>query len=732
MRVRSPAKPCPRQGRTIAAGVLTALAVLLLAGPVVGQSPPPPAGMAWGTGELPYTPLLTPQQRAALREALSGKRALWHVERLARYDRSAPSDGLDRAMQYIARELKAAGLEPVETTYKSDGKAVWWLEPAPPAWTCDAAELWIEAPERRQLADWGTDPIRVARFSTSCDVTADLVEVTADEPRLDVEGKIVLVALDAQALQQKVLEAGALGLLLAPADVPEGDEISGAVYASSLSPALEDWKTNRFAFNLSATEAGVIRASLSAGKGVRVRATITNARLVPGTCPIVSASIKPLGHSEERIVLVAEVAGPKPGANAVSGAAALLSIARTYKELTDAGVLAPPVRAVEFLFVPDVDGACAYVQQQRKHLDDVVAVIHLGVVGTDTERGVGRGAELHIADGGWVLHNCLSYLVEDFGRHAALSEMLDVAGSGAPLRLDVHARGPIAAHTVFYSEPARRPAVSISFFPDAATATSIDTPDQLDPTALKRAMYMAMGTAYVLAATPRQDRDRFKGLIGPYVEHDLQGSLQAISLLVSKTPREQRAAMQYRWSRLMARNLTRLTETIASLDVLLPPYPGESPETDRDKTRQSYEGHAQMINEALSGVPSGPEAETMTKQLLEQEKQLFRETPYLLWRGPISEALLRRLAPAALPVPEAVDVTALLGLVDGTRSLFDVWIEHEAMKWINLPLPTQPTDQLVTPPPADCDETIAFLRRCEQAGVIRIEARQVPAPKQNN
>ena len=552
-------RPAIRPLKTILASILTPLGVLLLAGAAIGQPPSTPSGE--GADQVPYTPPLSPQQRTALAEALSGKSALWHVERLARYDRSAPSEGLDRAMQYIARQLKTAGLDPVETTtYQSDGKAVWWVEPAPPAWTCDAAELWIEAPERRQLADWGTDPIRVARFSTSCDVTADLVEVTGNESGLDVEGKIVLVARDAQALQQKVLEAGALGLLLAPAQMPESDELGDAVYPSSLSPALEDWKTNRFAFNVSATEAAVIRASLSAGKRVSVRAKIVNARTAPAQCPIVSASINPRGQTEGRVLLVAEVAGPKPGANAVSGAAALLGVARAYKELTDSGVLGPPVRAVEFLFVPDVDGACAYVEQQREHLGDIVAVIHLGVVGTDTERGPGKGAELQIADGGWLLPNCLAYLVEDFGRHVAQSNLVDVAGSGAPLSLHVHARGPVAAHTVFYFGAARRPAVSISFFPDAATGTSTDTPERLDPTALKRTMYMALGTAYVLAATLPQERERFKSLIDLYAGRDLLGGPQAIMLLVPDTPEAQIAWTQYRYGRLLARNMMRLTE----------------------------------------------------------------------------------------------------------------------------------------------------------------------------
>lgn len=709
------------------AGTFVVLVALLLAGYVIAQEPPPEDEQQPGPGQVPYNPMLAPAQRAALAENLSGKAAAWHVERLARYHRPAPSVGLDRAMRYIARELRAAGLDPVETTYKSDGKATWWVEPAPPAWTCDAAELWIQKPERRQLADWSTDPIRVARFSTSCDVTADVVEVTGQEARLDVKGKIVLVQRDAQALREMAFEEGALGLLLTPEDVPESSELRGAVHASTLSPALDDWETNRFAFNISATEAAIIRASLNTGKRVRVKALIKNARTAPSSCPIVSASISPASPTQrERVVLVAEVAGPKPGANGLSGAAALLGVAKAYKALTDARVLRLPERGIEFLFVPDVHGACAYLAQHRERLDEIVAVIHLGVVGTDTERGPGKGRELHIADGGWLLPNCLPYLVLDFGRYVAQSGLVDVAGSGAPLSLRVHSRGPVAPHSVFYSGPAARPAVSISFFPDASTATSIDTPERLDPTALRRVMYMATGTAYVLAATPLDDRMRFKPLIGPYVERDTLGCLEAIALLVPEVPKERVAWAHHRYGKLMDRNLTRLERTIESLDVFLPPHPDEPPGDYGARAREIYGQGAVMIDERFYALPRGAEVEAKIKELQKEEARLRRETPHLLWRGPVTEDLLRRRAPAALPVPEAIDVPVLFGVMDGVRPLFNVWSEHEAMKWIGLPFPAPPKKILLVPPGAGLDETIAFLRRCEKAGIIRIEALKIP------
>jgi hypothetical protein len=178
--------------------------------------------------------------------------------------------------------------------------------------------------------------------------------------------------------------------------------------------------------------------------------------------------------------------------------------------------------------------------------------------------------------------------------------------------------------------------------------------------------------------------------------------------------------------------MMRLTETTASLDVLLPGRDSGLPQTRTSKSEDFYQACVQLILEEFSRLPRSTQVEVTAMHLQKQETLLRSETLHLLWRGPLTDELLRRQAPEALPVPEAVDVAVLLGLVDGQRSLFDVWIEHEAMKWVGLPSSSPPKDKLVTPPAAAPDEVIAFLRRCEQAGVIRIETRQVPTPKQNN
>jgi len=461
---------------------------------------------------------------------------------------------------------------------------------------------------------------------------------------------------------------------------------------------------------------------------VRVRAAITNARTAPATFPIVSAKIGPTGTAEagKHVLLVAEVAGPKPGANGLSGAGALLALARSYKELVDQGALIPPERTIEFLFVPDVHGACAYLSTHRDDLDNMLAVIHLGVVGTDTDTGPGKGRPLQIADGGWLVNSYLPYMALTFARYVAQSDLVDVAGSGAPMTAAVHSRGPLTAQTAFYAAPAHRPTVSLSFFPDVITNTNLDTPDTLDPTALKRTMYIALGTAYAIATPRQQEIAQFGPLVSYYVNRDTAGAFGIFSSIVATTPKDQLAWAYYRCEAIMGENDIRVQETLDSIRDLAPPGAEDSASTFSSKGHTAYSDRARAVEGLYHQRCDAQKLGISTKNFTKDNARLRRETPFMLWNGPVTTELLQRRAPEALPVPEGIDVPALFGFINGTRRLPEIWSEHEATKWIGLPYPLPRDKRIAIPAPAKHDETIAFMRRCAKAGVIRIEKSDRP------
>ncbi|MBN1917989.1 MAG: hypothetical protein JW889_08785 [Verrucomicrobia bacterium] len=683
------------------------------------------------TGEVPYAPPFDKEQRAAIAERLDMQRTLRHIERLSSYHRPAPSPGLDRAMRYIERELRAAGLTDVETiTYQCDGKTAWWVGPTPPAWTCDRATLSIEAPDRMAIADWETAPARVTTFSTSCNVTADVVEVTDwDSGQLNLKGKIVLTSAAPLVAHDKAVQAGAVGVLLAPPADPKDDKLRGAVGASSLSDDPKDWASNRFAFNISFLEAETIRTALADGKRVRVKAVIEGARTAPATAPIVTAWIRPSKPTTRTVLLLAEVAGPKPGANGVSGAAALLSLARNYVELLDDGSLLAPERNIQVLFVPDLVGARAYVEKRRAQVGNVLAVIHLGIIGTNTETGPFKDRPLSIADGGWLLPSCVPYLALDIGRYCATANLVDVAGRNAPLLLRMHARGPVNAQTVFYGGDLGIQTVSISYLPDSATNTSIDTLNELDATALRRASYIALGTAYALATPAQQELQRFGSLIGAYSMHDLSGSLIVFGMLLVQPPKGEIVDLYTYIDAVVTQNQTRnRTTTSDALKILVEPKEENAVRRFGSTAEAAYRQRVEQDVKLYEARPAQLSGEA-SKALSEKRVALLGEIPTMRWRGPVTPELLERHAPMVLPIPEAVDITALFALINSERALYNVWAEHEAMKWIGIPFPLPPSDKVELPPRADLDETIAFLRRCEKAGVIAIRPRQEPSTR---
>jgi hypothetical protein len=87
------------------------------------------------------------------------------------------------------------------------------------AWSVQSARLWQQEPQHLMMADWSTDPIRLADYSHGAEVEAALIDVgsgTAEQDYAgkDVRGKIVLadgVLPVVQALA--VMKFGAAGIV---------------------------------------------------------------------------------------------------------------------------------------------------------------------------------------------------------------------------------------------------------------------------------------------------------------------------------------------------------------------------------------------------------------------------------------------------------------------------------------------------------------------------------------
>src|ERR1700742_882588 len=165
-------------------------------------------------------PFLTDAEWSALRHEAGGVSPYENLRALTRLHRVPATAEFDQAAAYMLDHAKEYGLEQVQSeSFPIDGKIHYGLMRSHVGWNVQAAELWQIQPERTLLADWGTDPIRLADYSHSAEVEAPLVDVgsgmsEADYAGKDVRGKIVLADGVLSTVQRLAVDKlGAAGIV---------------------------------------------------------------------------------------------------------------------------------------------------------------------------------------------------------------------------------------------------------------------------------------------------------------------------------------------------------------------------------------------------------------------------------------------------------------------------------------------------------------------------------------
>lgn len=153
---------------------------------------------ASGTASAGTPPLLPEPAIVALGNEIDGDRAKRDVEVFAQQHRMRASEQFHRAAEYIAAELRRAGLTDVEVLrFPADGATMFGTQKARPAWDAEFAELWeLEWRDQQwqpgtRIASWESMPLSLAQDSDSGEVTADLVDVGAGTREQDYAGKQV-------------------------------------------------------------------------------------------------------------------------------------------------------------------------------------------------------------------------------------------------------------------------------------------------------------------------------------------------------------------------------------------------------------------------------------------------------------------------------------------------------------------------------------------------------------
>ena len=478
---------------------LPVLAALLAAGAAAAQpvaTTPPP--------------LLPPGQGEAIGAELSGSAALRSVRTLSQYHRMRGSEGFRAAAETIRDRLTQYGLEGVEIiSLPADGHIFYGTQRSRPGWNARFAELWEG---RERIASWADQPISLAQDSVSGRADADLVDVGAGTSEADyrgkeVRGRLVLTSSQPGAAQELAVgRFGAAGIISWAQNQRTGwwgEDRSlirwGHLDTFAAHPA--------FAFMVSPARANAWQERLRRGETVHLRATV-DAGQVPSAYLIPTAIIPGRDRAHE-IVFSCHLDHPSPGANDnASGCAGELEIARTLSSLIRSGALPRPERTIRFLWPAEMEGTIALLNARPEFARRSLATIHLDMIGGNTEitksilrvHGSPPSLPSFVSDVGFAFAryvNAQSMAYADTG--TAAMPLIDPQGDRRALQAEIGGFNEGSDHQVWAEGSWRVPIIYIADWPDRYIHTQRDVPENLDPTKMRRAMFIAAASGWFLA-----------------------------------------------------------------------------------------------------------------------------------------------------------------------------------------------------------------------------------------
>jgi aminopeptidase YwaD len=462
---------------------------------------------------LDAPPLLDSDVVHALSQEISGELAKRNLERLVLSHRMRGSEGFREATGHLAEQLRSYGLSGIEILeLPADGEIFYGTQRSRPPWNAAFAELWetADGEDRIRIASWDAMPMRLAQDSESASVTARLVDVgsgttAADYEGRDVRGRIVLTSSQPGAIADLAVgRFGAAGIVSWAQNQRTAwwGENEDLVRWGHLETFAE---VPAFAFMLSPKEARGLQRRLAAGEPITLRAEV-RAGKAPGAYQILTATIP--GETAEEIVYSCHLDHPRPGANDnASGCVAILETARSLTKLIAEGKLTRPRRTIRFVWPPEIEGTMALLTARGDIAEKTLAAIHLDMVGGGPE----TKAIFHVTRGPASLPSFIYDLSQDVGRwvNAQTSDLAKTGSSVVPLTENTGGKEPLQAemadftigsdHQIFTEGSFRIPAVYLNDWPDRYIHTTWDTSANIDPTKLKRSIFIAAATGWALA-----------------------------------------------------------------------------------------------------------------------------------------------------------------------------------------------------------------------------------------
>jgi len=629
------------------------------------------------------TPVVPAGVWRGLENELSGDIAFDHLRTLTLYH--APgggSEGFRLEAEWVAAKAREVGLEDVE---------IIWMKDWNPGWTLRQGEAWLLEPADMKLGDVRETPLRVATYSRSVDITAELVDVgtgttDADYEGMDVRGKIVLASGAPGSVQeQAVWKRGALGI------ISYGGRREGL-------PNQLPWRTiprqsadgkheSAFAWILTPREGERLRARLQPSgeekKSPRVRVMLET-EFGEETQAIVEGWIRGTEIHNQAIVLTAHLQEEKTSANDDrSGCANLLEIARALVRLIDEGKLTRPRRDLRFWWVDEISAPYQYFADHPEQASRILANLNQDMVGA--RQSLGHRVQ-YLSRTPFSRPSFLNDVVESVleavrlgntalpldrgeGAKAFPRPMLSALGSQEPYRA---AASPFYArtdHVVFNDGRVGIPGISLTNWPDPYNHSTDDDLWQIDPTQLKRNAFVIAASAYFIASIGEAEMSHLAALLLGGAQRRLaRDSATALAQLVGGS-----AGTPTAWyadaSLLVEEATKRELAMIDSARVL-----ASSTSTGNEllaATHERAQALATSLRADLDMFQRQITGEAPTTVLSPQEQAAATQTPE--WAVPLNESLEKGLQPPRVEGLHPFYVLEVYNLIDGRRTVLDIY-----------------------------------------------------------
>lgn len=494
-------------------------------------------GAALASAQEPFLPA---SQWIAIRNESSGAVPYENLRYLTTLHRVPATADFDKAAEFMLARAKEYGLADAHSEqFPIDGTRTYGLMRSYFAWNVEEGRLWETSPQHELIADWATDPIRLADYSRSADVEAELVDVgngshEADYSGKDVRGKIVLAdGVVAEVQRLAITGHGAAGIV---SDMP-----NQSTAWSGLDRTLVRWghmnarEPAGFAFMVSRDTADSLRARVKAGEKIVLHAQV-KATVGPGHWTVVTGTIPGSDPKAGEIVYSCHLDHERPGANDNgSGCVTIMESARILARLISTGAISKPLRTLRFIWGPEVEGTMAYLASHPEVKKELRADIHMDMVGGDPFK---NKSIFHVTATPWSLPSFVTDVGEAFltvikagaSNYAASGADKDAAviedRNGAPgtrneFIADVTPYSAGSDHDDYDSSTVAVPSLYLRDWPDIYIHTDHDTLQQIDPTKLRRVALLGATSGYALAT---MDRERMQSTM-PILAADAQESL---------------------------------------------------------------------------------------------------------------------------------------------------------------------------------------------------------------